>query len=84
MVSNSLKKVAELESVAREIEQYFSNHPDAGDTAEGIANWWVSHQVLSNSTPIVLSALEYLVGQGVLLKRKYGGREIYTSNGEAL
>ena len=71
------KRSTRVETVARDIKEYFHSHPDAGDTAEGITDWWVARQRLSNATPLVRQALDYLVDQGELRKRKYGGREIY-------
>ena len=66
-----------VESVAREITEYFRANPNAGDTVEGIANWWVAQQRLKNSTSLVQKALEFLVQKGELRKRVFNGREIY-------
>jgi hypothetical protein len=72
-----------IKSVAREIEEYFDTHPDAGDTLEGIADWWVSRQRLRDEKSLIRAALAHLVTEGVLQKRHHGGREIYMRNGSA-
>ena len=68
---------AKVELIARDIKEYFSANPNAGDTVEGIANWWIANQRLKNSKTLVHKALEYLVQKGELHKRVFNGREIY-------
>ena len=46
----------EIIAVAQSIIEYLKENPDAKDTAEGIAKWWVQED-----TVIVERALEYLV-----------------------
>ena len=46
----------EIISVAQSIIEYLKNNPDAKDTVEGIAKWWVQED-----KDVVKSALEYLV-----------------------
>ena len=50
------------------ILQYLQNHPDAGDTVEGIAQWWLAQQDVGESEVLVEQALNHLVKLG-LLKR---------------
>ena len=50
------------------ILQYLQNHPNAADTAEGIAEWWLTEQDANESEVFVEQALNHLVKQG-LLKR---------------
>jgi len=73
MASQQIK----VESIAKDIKEYFRDNPNAGDTVEGIASWWVANQRLRNSTVLVHRALEYLVKQGELHKKVFDGREIY-------
>ena len=73
MATQSVK----VESMAKDIKEYFRKNPNAGDTVEGIANWWVADQRLKNSTDLVHLALDYLVQQGELYKKVSDGREIY-------
>ena len=72
-----------IKNVAREIEEYFDSHPEAGDTLEGISDWWVSRQRLRDERSLIRAALAHLVTEGVLKKRHHGGREIYIRNGSA-
>jgi hypothetical protein len=66
-----------VESVARDLSKHFFNNPEAGDTLEGIADWWVARQRRSNAVDVVRSALEQLVGEGIVSKRNYGEKELY-------
>lgn len=54
----------EVAAIAQEIERYIESHPDAADSAAGIAAWWLreSHSSLS----IVEAALDQLVREAVL------------------
>jgi hypothetical protein len=51
-----------------EILAYLSKHPDASDTPEGIALWWMKRQRYEASLKQVSLALEELERQGVLDK----------------
>lgn len=66
-----------VENIAKDIQEYFQGNPNAGDTVEGIANWWITRQSLNNAQDLVQQALEFLVDAGELHKRVYGGRVIY-------
>ena len=49
-----------------EILQYLKAHPDAGETAEGIAEWWLTEHDLNEAEILVEQALNHLVNQGLL------------------
>ncbi len=66
-----------VESGARDLSKHFFNNPEAGDTLEGIADWWVARQRRSNVVGVVRSALEHLVDEGKVSKRNYGDKELY-------
>jgi len=66
-----------VKSIAKDISTYYRENPNAGDTVEGIASWWITSQRLKNSKNMVKNALEYLVNQGELDKKVFNGREIY-------
>ena len=55
-----------VENVAREIEQYLESHPQAADSLEGIATWWVSKQRIRSELEVVRAALEQLARLGVI------------------
>lgn len=54
----------EIQRVAAAIRVYLSARPEAKDTAEGIAQWWVRGEV-----PTVLKALSVLLSEGMIVKR---------------
>jgi hypothetical protein len=51
--------------VAAQILAYLSAHPDAQDTVEGIAEWWLLEQRISDTTTAVREALAELVARGM-------------------
>jgi len=66
-----------VENIAKEIKEYFNGNPNAGDTVDGIANWWITRQSLNNAKDLVQQALDFLVENGDLHRRVYAGRVIY-------
>ena len=86
VVSNKPAKDSKTQSagivdIANDLTEHFFSHPEAGDTVEGIADWWVARQRRSNAMRLIQKALEYLMEEGVVQKRSYGNREIYSSKG---
>jgi hypothetical protein len=75
----TVKSVASgnVKSIAKDISAYYRENPNAGDTVEGIASWWITSQRLKDSKNMVKNALEYLVNQGELDRKVFNGREIY-------
>lgn len=56
----------ELTSPAREILDHLLQHPDACDTFDGIAHWWLLEQQLRTWLPRVDQAIQELVALGLL------------------
>lgn len=52
------------------ILEYLSKHPDAHDTAEGIAEWWLIDHLVRESKSRVKEALKELVDRGWLEVRQ--------------
>lgn len=53
-------------------------HPNAADSLEGIAKWWLTRQRFETSVKLVQRALDRLVAQGVLYETTTpGGKSIY-------
>lgn len=69
-----------VEHVAQDLSDHFFNTPEAGDTFEGIADWWIARQRRKNADSVVRSALDRLVEEGRVIKRLYGERELYVSS----
>jgi len=54
--------------IAREILAYLADHPDAGDTLEGIMQWWLMQRRIQNQIVLVEKALNELVSDGYVKK----------------
>lgn len=69
-------RTAEL---AGQIEAYLLAHPEAADTIEGVAKWWLDREKHQNARKFVESALELLEEQGAVVKSPLiNGRFIYS------
>ena len=67
-----------LSRVTRAIEDYFASHPDAADSADGIARWWLVGEGIVATAEEVRMALGVLVERGLVLpQRMPDGRLIY-------
>jgi hypothetical protein len=49
---------------------YLAENPDAGDTMEGIVEWWLLEQTIKRETVKVKDALDELVAGGLITERK--------------
>ncbi len=50
----------------QQLSHYLWRHPNACDTADGIARWWLLGAHTSPPLPLVMSALDHLVALGLL------------------
>ncbi len=75
--SDEIKPPRNVKKTATEIKRYLEARPNAAETVDGVAKWWLARQRYDDSRALVQAALEYLVAQGELKKRKSGGKEIY-------
>lgn len=50
----------------RAIRFYLAEHPEAMDTTEGIAEWWLMRQRIRVDLEAVVRVLSRLTGEGVL------------------
>jgi len=65
----------------RYILRYLVDHPDAGDTLDGIVEWWLLHQKIRFETRTVSRAVTELVAQDLIVEQKGAdGRIIYRAN----
>lgn len=63
------------------ILSYLVDHPDAGDTLDGIVEWWLLHQKIRFETRTVSQAVAELVAQDLIVEQKGPGtRIIYRAN----
>jgi len=69
----------ETMTVAYQIARYLEEHPNAADTLDGVAQWWLLRQRYQESRKTVETALAWLVEQGLVTKSTTaGGQEIYS------
>ena len=54
------------EQLARMILNYLRRNPNAADTLEGIAKWWLGFEKIESSVEDVANILENLVQQGII------------------
>jgi Fe2+ or Zn2+ uptake regulation protein len=53
-------------AIAEAILDYLAEHPEAMDTPEGIAGWWLERQQVRVSVPAIIRVLRSLTEEGVL------------------
>ncbi len=69
-----------IETIAREIERYLADHPEAADSAEGIARWWLTRQRIHYEVALVEAALAHLRRKGVVVSDTGAGGPLYRLN----
>jgi hypothetical protein len=63
---------------------YLFDNPDAGDTFDGIVEWWLLHQRIKFETRTVSEAVAKLVAEGLIVEQKGpDARVIYRVNRKA-
>ena len=55
-----------IDRVAGDVVRYLAAHPDAADTVEGIARWWLARQRYDDARDLVAEALVRLVDRGLV------------------
>ncbi len=68
MSSNHRQK--EKKEIARNILAYLADHPDAHDTLDGIAQWWLLERKIKCQTALVKGAIDELVQEKLILEYK--------------
>lgn len=57
---------------------YLADNPDAGDTFEGIVEWWLLHQRIKFETRTVSEAVAKLIDEGLIVEDEGpGSRTVY-------
>lgn len=71
----------ELEQVVADIKKHFQEFPNAADTIDGIAAWWLAREHAGVPKTTVERALQLLVDTGFARARRTGnGAVIYALN----
>jgi Fe2+ or Zn2+ uptake regulation protein len=66
--------------LSQRILDYIKEHPEAADSLEGIASWWLSAPPHAPSLEAVQAALDLLVDQGRMARLQLAdGRTLYKS-----
>jgi DNA-binding MarR family transcriptional regulator len=68
--------IQEQREVCHYILAYLSENPEAGDTLEGILEWWLLNQTIKFEMQTVSEAVASLVAEGLIVERK--GRDSRT------
>jgi DNA-binding MarR family transcriptional regulator len=63
--------------IARAVLNYLRRNPEAQDTIEGIAEWWLADQFLRLHPSTLKGALNELVARGFILQRKGKDSQIH-------
>jgi len=72
-----------IDALADRIRRYMHEHPNAADTLEGVAVWWLSGSAEGEWLVNVRRAIEHLVTQGEMGRKTLGdGTVIYERNRE--
>jgi Mn-dependent DtxR family transcriptional regulator len=58
--------------LSKKILEYLDKKPDAGDTLEGITEWWLESERVDQAVDQVAEVLEALIKKGLIIKSKYG------------
>jgi len=70
-----------VDELAQTIRDYLSTHPNAADTLEGVATWWLSGSTDKHWLAHVERAMEQLVRQGEVARQILrDGTVIYERN----
>lgn len=76
-----LNSTKEKREACQYILAYLLENPDAGDTFEGIVEWWLLHQKIRFETRTVSLAIAKLVADGLIVEQKGSdSRVIYRAN----
>lgn len=63
---------------AETIRRYLTQRPDAVETVEGVARWWLLRQRYEDTQALARRALEHLEREGCIERiRSTGGRVMY-------
>lgn len=62
--------MTDINHVAEQILRYLEANPKASDTLEGVAQWWLMRQRLTESIVLVQGALKILEDKGLIVERR--------------
>ena len=62
----------DVEVLAQEVLRYLEQHPEAADTTEHIARWWILRQRIEAALAKTQKALDYLESLGAIVRTPQG------------
>jgi hypothetical protein len=68
---------AEESGLARAILEYLSRHPQAKDTREGIATWWLQQQQIEQAVRRISRVMEFLASRNFIIERRGPDLRVY-------
>ncbi len=73
-----MNKSEQVISAAEAIKQYLIKRPNASETVDGVAKWWLVRQRYDDSVELVQKALDYLESHGEVIRVQLkGGKVLY-------
>ena len=72
----------QIDAIADAVRRYLDQHPDAADTVDGIAKWWLPAPWCADAYS-VQSALRRLETQGAVSRRTLADRHVIYSRSRA-
>lgn len=60
----------ERHRIAQDVLAYLTEHPDARDTLEGIAEWWLLERCVQRRLADLKRALDDLVDEGLVVRER--------------
>jgi hypothetical protein len=73
LISMPNGRMSKVEALSRQILDCLEKNPEAGDTLEGIAAWWLEQQRIEHLVEEVAEALELLIKKGAIKAHKKPG-----------
>ena len=67
----------ETQETSFKILSYLIDNPEAQDTLEGIADWWLLQQDIKRNVALIRRAVDELIYKGFLLERQGNDRTRY-------
>ncbi len=65
------------QEITEAILEYFAEHPNASDTLEGIAEWWIMRRQVRFEVELLAKVLRQMTGSGLLEKVGKGDQALY-------
>ena len=69
--------ISDRAEIAHEVLAYLAEHSDAGDTLEGIVEWWLLERKIRNGSTEVREALQELAGKELISEYTRHDRKVH-------